>query len=127
MATPNQLATSAAGFQATSPLQLQWVIAYLLQNIANNVQTPNQLAVSAATFQQSVGGSLPVEWIIAYLLNQIASGGGGALFSIPSGNYAGGAPNFTPAAGSASIAQDTSNGNLWIYRNGVWLFSGLTV
>lgn len=37
-----------------------------------------------------------------------------------SGNYAGGQPSFTPAAGLLGIAVDTSNGRLWLYYGGAW-------
>jgi hypothetical protein len=44
----------------------------------------------------------------------VAASGG-----IPSGNYAGGQPNFTPASGAA-VAIDTSNNRPWWYVNGQW-------
>lgn len=51
------------------------------------------------------------------LLSQISVAGGGSGFTF--GNYAGVAPNFTPATGEGA-AVDTSNGTVWYYYSGAW-------
>ena len=56
--------------------------------------------------------------VLIYLASQIAANGGtgsGATFA----DYGGGAPTFTPSAGTG-LAVDTSDGTLWEYYNGAW-------
>ena len=54
--------------------------------------------------------------VMLCILQGAGSGGGGG---VPSGNYAGAQPNFTPSTDSA-LAIDTSNGALWEYYSGAW-------
>ncbi len=46
------------------------------------------------------------------LLYAAQTGGGGGSGGVPTGNYAGGQPNFTPAT-SGAVAIDTSNSRIW--------------
>jgi hypothetical protein len=57
---------------------------------------------------------------------QSGGGGGGQTGQIPTGNYAGGAPTFTPTAGTSILAIDNSTGKIWVYLNNVWTFTGVT-
>jgi len=125
--SPQGIINSANGFQlardVTTLLRMQ---VYLLSQIAGGNMTAQQIETAANGFQLARSTETLLQMSV-YLLTQIlVGGGGGSAFSVPSGNYGGGAPNFTPAAGS-SMAMDTSNGNVWFYLNGAWTFSGLTV
>lgn len=55
------------------------------------------------------------------ILNVLNSSAGGTNGGIQGGygNYAGGAPGFTPPAGTLGIAIDTSNSRLWWWY-GAW-------
>lgn len=64
----------------------------------------------------------PSRVIEVKMLNAINAGGGGGgspAGSIPTGNYGGGQPSFTPTTSGAS-AIDTSNGRVWFWFNNVW-------
>jgi len=56
--------------------------------------------------------------IISYLLCSLVSGAAGSI-GTTFGNYAGVAPNFTPASGTG-VAVDTSTGTVWYYYSGSW-------
>ena len=45
--------------------------------------------------------------------------GGSSSGGVPTGNYAGGQPTFTPAT-SGAVAVDRSNGRIWWYYSGAW-------
>lgn len=45
---------------------------------------------------------------------------------LKSGNYGGGAPNFTPTTG-AGIAADKDTNKVWIYLNSAWFWTGITL
>lgn len=106
MATASQIATGASNFDGLSN-KLSAII-YLLNT---NNMTPAQIAQGAAQFD----GMANKEACIIYLL----SIGGAVSGGVPSGNYGGGPPNFTPTTASA-VAIDSSNGTLWEYYNGAW-------
>lgn len=121
MATPSQLLTLASEFGQADPLAGLWAEIYLLQNIAGNTMTPAQLLTAASEFGQF--DELSSKWAVIYLLSQIQSGG--TVGGIPTGAYAGAAPNFTPSTAGA-LAIDSSTGKLWAYFNGNWTFTGVT-
>ena len=77
--------------------------------MANSAQTLINAAV-AAGFDR-----LSDRDLMECLLYAAQAGGGG----IPSGNYAGVAPTFTPSSGTG-LAIDSSTGRLWMYYNGAW-------
>jgi hypothetical protein len=52
-------------------------------------------------------------------------GGGDVSANFQSGNYAGGAPTFTPT-GTFGMGEDTSNGAVWLW-NGAWNNTGITI
>lgn len=73
--------------------------------LPTTVDTERQLLFKMLTTLNNLGGG--------------GGGGGGTVGSVVFGNYAGGQPTFTPAAG-VGLAVDTSNGTLWQFYNNAW-------
>ena len=68
--TPEQLETSASEFGQADPLLAQWMMVYLLAQIAGNTLTPAQLATKASAYGQF--DPLLARWAMLYLLQEVA-------------------------------------------------------
>jgi hypothetical protein len=82
---------------------------------ANLVTMPGSQFLPAFALPQDTNNTLLKKMLVLIL----AGGGGGAGGGVPTGNYAGGQPTFTPTTAGA-VAIDSSNGRIWWYFNGAW-------
>lgn len=89
---------------------------------ATDYQSLLSSANVACYANQPVGIQRVLELALLQIIANNISGSGGNSSGIQggSGNYGGGQPTFTPAAGNLGVAVDTSNGQLWLYYSGGW-------
>ena len=122
MATPAQtlvVSAAVADYPAMSLRELLEAILVAVQTVAASATT---LTASAAAADYA---AMSDRELAEAILVAVQTGGGGSG-GVPTGNYGGGAPSFTPST-SGGFAIDTSTGKLWFYFNGAWQFSGLTI
>lgn len=123
------LISDTTGLQRIDDRTALLVQIYLLQQIAGG-SIANMTAQQLITSSNSlilIKSSWTAQLVIIYLLTQIlanGAGGGGGSSGVISGNYGGGSP---PAQSSSAplVAIDSSNGNIWVYFNNTWQFTGV--
>lgn len=99
---------------------------YLLKQLAGNTMTATTLITTATKDLQLIRDRHTAEQCIIYLLQQIVAGGGTGG-GTQSGNYSGGAPTGIASPTQGMFAIDNNTGNLWVYFNGAWEPTGITV
>lgn len=126
--TSNSLAAAAKCFLGAPPLQLKAMQVALLCAIANGTSMecdPNSLATAAKCFTGL--SSQQLDAISVMLLCEISTSGGGGGSSMTCGAYGGLEPSFTPSTTCAIATDSDAPNNVWIYVNGQWNFTGITL
>lgn len=97
-------------------------IIMLLNAQSANPMTAEQISQGASQYQIFGSANHALQAVVYLLANGASAGGGGGTYS---DNYGGAAPTITPSNAGA-IATDSSTGNIWVYLNNVWTFTGVT-